>query len=147
MIDGLLSMQGKFSGMRMVVRSRGRLEASRNFKAERLSLYGAAYCGGTFRGESLDILSCERSEIARVLVSEVNVKYKPRGDVPEIRDGEFLLSSYLIEAQSVSLEHVSADTVECDSAVIGPGCRIGELVYKNSVEIDEHSVVERLYKI
>ena len=146
-VDGTLTASGKYSGARLLIRSKGRVDAAAPIKAERLNVNGAIYTGSVFSGENLEILSCEHSEIARVRVIEASVKYKPRGDVPEIREGEYLLSSYYIEAQNANLEYVSADSLECDSAYIGPGCRIGEIIYKNDIEIDKRSVVERLYRI
>ena len=146
-VDGAMNMSGKYSGARLLIRSRGRLDASSAIKAERLNVNGVIYTGAVFSGESLEILSCERSEIARVKVLDASVKYKPRGDVPGIKDGEFLLSSYFMEAQNARLEYVAVDTLECENAYIGPGCRIGELTYRNEIEIDKQSVVERLYRI
>ncbi|MBO4327712.1 MAG: hypothetical protein J5950_10610 [Clostridia bacterium] len=146
-VDGLLNTHGKYTGANVIVRSRGRFEASRDLKAEKFILNGVLYSGAAIKGEQVEIVSCERSEIARILTSELKVKYKPRGDVPGINEGEYLLSSYYIDAQNADLEYVAADTVECDSAHIGPGCRIGELVYRNEIEIDGGSSIERLYKI
>ena len=146
-VDGMLSTHGRYTGANMIVRSRGRLEASRDMKAEKFILNGVVFSGAAFKGETVEILSCERSEIARIAASDLKVKYKPRGDVPGIIEGDYLLSSYGIDAQNVDIEYVAADTLDCDNAHIGPGCHIGELTYRNEIEIDESSIVERLFKI
>ena len=142
-----MNTQGKLHATRLVIRSRGRLEAAGNIKAERIVIGGVAFSGATFRGDNIEITSCEQSEIARIVASDIKVTYKPRGDVPGIKEGEYLLSAYSIEVQTAELEYVAADSLECDSAVIGPGCRIGELTYRDGLELDPGAVVERLNKI
>ena len=116
-------------------------------KAVKFIVNGAVFSGAAFRCETFEIASCEISEVARILCSDMKVKYRPRGDVPEIEAGSYILSSYFIDAQNAELEYVYADKVECENAYIGPCCRIGELVYRNDIEIDPGSVVERLYRI
>ncbi|MBR0158172.1 MAG: hypothetical protein IJM24_03700 [Clostridia bacterium] len=146
-VEGMMNTQGRLHATRLVVRSRGRLEAAGNIKAERIIIDGVAFSGATFRGDNIEITSCEQSEIARVVASDIKVTYKPRGDVPGIKAGEYLLSAYSIETQTAEIEYVAADSLDCDSAVIGPGCRIGELTYRDGLEIDPGAVVERLNKI
>ena len=131
----------------MIVRSRGRLEAYRDVKTEKIIINGVAYSGAAFKAETVEVVSCERSEIARVVATDLKVKYKPRGDVPGLNEGEYLLSSYKIDALDADVEYVSADLIECENARVGPGCHIGELVYRNEIEIDDSSVIERLYRI
>lgn len=146
-VDGLLTTQGKYSGANIIVRAKGRLEAFRDMKAVKYIINGAAYSGAAFRGETVEIASCERSELARIVCSDLKVKYRPRGDVPGIEEGNYILSSYFIDTQNAELEYVAADKVECDNAYIGQFCRIGELVYRHDIEIDDRAVVERLYRI
>jgi len=146
-IDGSAVFMEKLTAARCVLHTRGRMEADGGLKIDRLISGGKLIVPGTLTGDALEITSCEQSEIARVNVYNVKVAYKPRGDVPEIGDGEFLLTSYFIDAEELDLEYVAADVVECDRAVIGPGCRIGELNYREDVKIDRDAQVERVMKI
>lgn len=146
-IDGSAVFMDKLTAARCVLHTRGRLEADGGLKVERFVCGGKLIVPDTLTGDMLDVTSCEQSEIARVNVYKIKVAYKPRGDVPEIREGEFLLSAYFIDAEELDLEYVAADVVECDRAVIGPGCRIGELSYREDVKIDRYARVERVMKI
>jgi cytoskeletal protein CcmA (bactofilin family) len=146
-VDGMLSTHGKYNGTNLIVRSRGRLEASRDIKAEKIILNGVAYSGAAFKSETVEIASCEKSEVARIVTTEFKVKYKPRGDVPGIQEGEYLLSAYHIDTLNADIEYVAADTLECENIRVGPGCHIGELIYKNEIEIDDRAIVDRLYRI
>ncbi len=146
-VEGTLCIQEKLTSSRVIVRTRGRIEASRGIRSGHVTVSGTLISGGSVRCDEFEIVTCERSEIARIYASDAQVKYKPRGDVPGIEAGQYLLSSYYIEAQTAELEYTAVDVLECDSAVIGPGCRVGELSYRDEVEIAPGAAVERLYKI
>ncbi|MBO7408046.1 MAG: hypothetical protein J6V14_10500, partial [Clostridia bacterium] len=53
-VEGMMTTQGKLHATRLVVRSRGRLEAAGNIKAERIVIGGVAFSGATFRGDNIE---------------------------------------------------------------------------------------------
>ena len=132
---------------------RGSLEA-KNVESEELN------CHGTFEVETLNAnnikiklgSNCRAEEIGG---GTIQVRY-PRVRKILVDIGEILLFRKIkraelkadtIEADRIELENTVASSVKGSNIVIGPGCKIRNLEYREHVYIDSSAVVEHYEKV
>lgn len=144
--EGKGNMQGAFSTGRLLVKSAGTLEATQKVKGDRVTIQGQLLASEQVNCRELEVLSCFPSRIHEVNSDSVRVRYvTPIGQL-EMPCTVPVLTASFMDVTEADLEYTHAEELFCDSAVIGRGCHIRELIYRKGVEIDSGAVVERLLK-
>lgn len=139
-------LQGPLNASRVVIRTDATVNATAKMKIDRVTVNGQLTSGSTLRSLEAEFISCAYSDINEILTDRIAVRYKARADVPGISPGDYLLVVSFLDAGNASLEYTYAEQMYCDSAVIGNGCRIRQLTYRDQVEIAPGAVVERVLK-
>ena len=140
------NIQGTFSAGRLLVKGSGTLEATQKVKGDRVTIHGQLLANEQVNCQELEVLSCFPSRIHEVNSDSVKVRYvTPPGQL-EMPCTQDLLTVTFMDVTEADLEYTRVEELFCDSAVIGRGCYIRELIYRKGVEIDSGAVVERLLK-
>ncbi len=140
------NVQGIFSTGRLLVKGSGTLEATQKVKGDRVTVQGQLLANEQVNCKELEVLSCFPSRIHEVNSDSVLVRYiTPAGQL-EMTCATPLLTVSFMDVTEADLEYTRVEELFCDSAVIGKGCHIRELIYRKGVEIDSGAVVERLLK-
>lgn len=144
--EGRGTLNAPFSLARLVLKPNAEVQSSSKLKVDRMTVNGKISVSAKVSCTDAEVISCARSEIFEIFADRLTVRYKARADRPEIASGEFLLTASFADTGSAELEYAQIGQLFCDSAVIGRGCRIGELIYRDKVEITDGAAVERLSK-
>lgn len=124
----------------------GALTAVQDVTAENAVVRGAIHSGGLINADKLDVEfsgSCDADSIGGS-----NLRIKKSGIVFNFFSKLFHRDAYCftvknsIEGDTVHLEHVVADTVVGRDVVIGDGCRIRHVIYRDHIDISENASVE-----
>ncbi|MBR5280944.1 MAG: hypothetical protein IKU26_08270 [Clostridia bacterium] len=140
------NIQGAFSAGRLLVKGSGTLEATQKLKGDRVTIQGQLLANEQVNCQELEILSCFPSRIHELNSDRVTVRYvTPPGQL-EMTCTSPLLTVTFMDVSEANLTYTHVEELFCDSAVIGKGCYIRELIYRKGIEIDSGAVVERLLK-
>ena len=94
----------------------------------------------------VSLISSDRaSRIQEIRCDKFLAKYNSLSGRP-IPEGSFLLISDFVDCFTADLEYCNIERLYCDSAVIRKGCTIHEILYRDSIEIEQGARVERLSK-
>ncbi|MCM3128255.1 polymer-forming cytoskeletal protein [Paenibacillus provencensis] len=159
-VDGVFSIRGQLETESLAVNGRaslggkliassvevaGTLSADQDVECEKFEVQGGFKIHGLLNAGDVDImlhLGCEAEDIGgeRIHVRrDRKVKFLD-GFVPGLAPK---LKAKLIEGDDIYLEQTYAQTVRGNRVVIGPGCQIGLVEYKESYHQDEDTVVDR----
>jgi len=144
-----------------IVRGRGEVEVSSGVRVEKIKFTGNLDAGGDCEAGSLEVdgaftvsglLSADRLEVkmygpckAREIGgTTLHVK---RSRATKLLNffttrGESVLTAEEIEGDIVELEYTSAAVVRGNQVIIGPGCQIGRVEYRDSLHIHKNSTVK-----
>jgi cytoskeletal protein CcmA (bactofilin family) len=163
---------GKFDGAVKTnyIKIMGEAEIKDNMKAQEIIIMGSLegksvesetfVSNGSFELESLNANDikvklrgpCKGLEIGG---ETINVKYPRVGkiflDVVDIllfrKTKRAELNAETIEADSIYLENTVAKSVKGNNIIIGPGCKIKSIEYKETLYIDNSSMVEKSLQV
>ncbi|MEG7381608.1 hypothetical protein V5785_20405 [Bacillus subtilis] len=141
-LKGLTEICGNMAGALCDVK--GKLSVKGNCETERFHVTGCVDVSGLLNAGDIKLeLSHDVSHVREIGGTSITVKRRAsffnRKKVKLIAD--------LIEGDQVYLENTEAAVVRGKEVMIGPGCSIGTIEYKNKCECDDHSKVEEKTKI
>ncbi len=135
-----------FSAGRLLVKPSGTLETTGRVKGDRVTIQGQMTATSRLSCREAEFISCFPSEIHEICADVLRVKYQvPPGQL-ELGCSSYLLSASFLDVSEAVLEYTYAEQLFCDTAVIGKGCRIREVIYRDGIEIQDGAIVERLSK-
>ncbi|MDT3426729.1 cytoskeletal protein CcmA (bactofilin family) [Paenibacillus forsythiae] len=163
-LTGECGVRGRIDALSL--KGRGELAADAGLRAERLAfeghigvkgdceagelrLTGAVEIGGLLSGEQLDIGLIGYSRAGDVGGGKIRIK-RSKGYLllKMVKPSqEACFEGRTIEGDHVELEHVSAETVRGGNVVIGPGCEIKTVEYRESLEIHKSAKVDNRVKL
>ncbi|MEC0127738.1 hypothetical protein [Paenibacillus pabuli] len=139
-MDGIhpSSLHAKGDQMKVV----GELHVSGDCQAEKFKLNGRLTITGMLSAEQMTLKIMGPSEVREMGGSVISVK-SGRG---KLLDGLFtgnksVLKTNLIEGDEIEIENTVAEVVRGDRIKIGPGCHIGTVEYRSSLQIHPLSEV------
>ncbi|MDR9749509.1 hypothetical protein RJQ12_29440 [Paenibacillus taichungensis] len=120
----------------------GELHVSGDCQVENMKLNGRFTITGTLSAESMTLKIMGPSEVKEMGGSIISVK-NSRGKLLEglFTGNKSILKADLIEGDEIELENTEAEVVRGDKIKIGPGCRIGTVEYRSSLQIHPQSEV------
>ncbi|WP_339817873.1 hypothetical protein MKZ15_21010 [Paenibacillus sp. FSL R7-0216] len=142
-VRGILKVGGSVTGETAKVDGALRLESSAEF--EEAEVYGQLQVGGMLNAGRLTI-DLEGPSHAKEIGGESIVVRQRKGKrlldyLSPLRASR--LTAGVIEGDDIQLEGTKADVVRGNSVVIGPGCEIGLVEYKERYEVSPQASVGR----
>ncbi|WDH82218.1 polymer-forming cytoskeletal protein [Paenibacillus urinalis] len=159
-VDGVFSIRGLLDTESLIVNGKanlggkliassvevaGTLSVDRDVECEKFEVQGGFKIRGLLNAGDVDIkllLGCEAEDIGgeRIHVRRDRKVKLLDGFVPGLAPK---LKAKVIEGDDIYLEQTYAQTVRGNRVVIGPGCQIGLVEYKETYHQDEDTVVDR----
>ncbi|NTU27003.1 hypothetical protein HPX95_12520 [Bacillus tequilensis] len=141
-LKGLTEIHGNMTGESCDVK--GKLGVKGNCETEMFHVTGCVDVSGLLNAGDIKLgLGHDVSYVREIGGTSIAVKRRTglfnRKKVKLIAD--------LIEGDQVYLENTEAAVVRGKEVVIGPGCSIGTIEYKNTCECDQHSKIKEKHKL
>ncbi|MCM3208273.1 hypothetical protein [Paenibacillus illinoisensis] len=136
--SGVPGLHAKAEKMKVV----GEFHLPGDCQAENLKLNGRFTVGGMLTAEQMTLKIMGPSEAREIGGSIISVK-TGRGKLLEglFSSNQSILKVNMIEGDDIELENTVAEVVRGDKIKIGPGCRIGTVEYRSSLQIHSQSEV------
>lgn len=136
--SGVSGFHAKAEKMKVV----GEFHLPGDCQAENLKLNGRFTVGGMLTAEQMTLKIMGPSEAREIGGSIISVK-TGRGKLLEglFSSNQSILTANMIEGDDIELENTVAEVVRGDKIKIGPGCRIGTVEYRSSLQIHSQSEV------
>ncbi len=136
--SGVSGLHAKAEKMKVV----GEFHLPGDCQAENLKLNGRFTVGGMLTAEQMTLKIMGPSEAREIGGSIISVK-TGRGKLLEglFSSNQSILKANMIEGDDIELENTVAEVVRGDKIKIGPGCRIGTVEYRSSLQIHSQSEV------
>ncbi|GAB1157952.1 polymer-forming cytoskeletal protein [Paenibacillus illinoisensis] len=136
--SGVSGLHAKAEKMKVV----GEFHLPGDCQAENLKLNGCFTVGGMLTAEQMTLKIMGPSEAREIGGSIISVK-TGRGKLLEglFSNNQSILKANMIEGDDIELENTVAEVVRGDKIKIGPGCRIGTVEYRSSLQIHSQSEV------
>ncbi len=126
----------------------GNLSVAGNCDAEEMQISGAVQVDGLLSAETLEISLYGPSRAAEVGGGSVKIKRSLGGAlIRPGHPGHLSFAAGLIEGDQVELQGTAAETVRGGRVVIGTGCEIGTVEYRDSLDIHSNAVVRNQVKV
>ncbi|MCY9512843.1 polymer-forming cytoskeletal protein [Paenibacillus apiarius] len=148
-IDGTISIGGRLTGETIEIN--GTASVAFDCEAERFKSHGSFDIGGLLNAGAIDIKllhSCRAREIGGEHISVM--QGKPLSVFSKLFSTLFSsphLETDTIEGDKVVLEYTKARVVRGTQVIIGPGCEIDLVEYKQSVQLHESARVNNHIRI
>lgn len=117
----------------------GELHLSGDCQAENIKLNGRLTIAGMLSAEHMTLKIMGPSEVKEMGGSIISVKSGRLNDL--FTGNKSILKAQIIEGDDIELENTEAEIVRGDKIKIGPGCRIGKVEYRSSLQIHPQSEV------
>ncbi|MCJ8012711.1 polymer-forming cytoskeletal protein [Paenibacillus sp. KQZ6P-2] len=146
-VNGRLSIGGRLDGEKVEVF--GILKTRDDVQCELLSVHGGFSIDGLLNAGLIDVkmnMPCKAQEIGG---ESITVRRLKKISVIE----QFVpvlsakLQAHTIEGDEIYLEHTEAEIVRGNDVIIGKGCKIGRVEYKNQLTRDEDAQIGAAYQI
>lgn len=136
--SGVSGLHAKAEKMKVV----GEFHLPGDCQAENIKLNGRFTVGGMLTAEQMTLKIMGPSEAREIGGSIISVK-SGRGKLLEglFSSNQSILTANMIEGDDIELENTVAEVVRGDKIKIGPGCRIGTVEYRSSLQIHSQSEV------
>lgn len=159
MISGSGDIEGNVRAEQVIISGAGEIEG--NCECEKFIGKGSFTVGGFLNSEDVEITLSSSCEIEEIGASKVTVT---RGDRfmrgEQFTGGGFFnkvfkfatsmvgtLDCRVIEANEIYLEYTEVDIVRGNTVIIGEGCEIGTIEYRDICEINPEANVDKVIKI
>lgn len=129
------------------VRSSGYLSAAEDITAVTFLAKGAVQLGRLTASESVIIRLSARSRINQLKTEGSLTVSSTMPGLSFFTKPFYRLNCRLLKGDSLLLEHTTAERVCGNRIIIGPGCRIQEVRYTESLHIDKASTVKTIVKL
>lgn len=162
-VHGSSTIEGNLVSLNLEVQ--GSTKVKKGLKGERVSVEGSIKVNGDFEAETADfegsfeingLLNADSIEIGlhgRCFAQEIGgetIKVKKKSGMlldKFIKAFNRELHTELIEGDTIHLEYTTSKIVRGNDVVIGPGCEIDLVEYKNDIKIDKNAKVKESKKV
>jgi len=126
----------------------GHIDAGGDVEAETLQLDGALSVGGLLGADSLDVKMYGPCRAKEVGGTSIRVRRSRATKLMNLvrAKADATFSADEIEGDTVELEHTEAKVVRGNRVKLGPGCRIGRVEYRDSLDKHADAVVNESVK-
>lgn len=160
-VGGALKFRSAFRAASLMIRQGALMKGSAKLRASKCVINGTLNNSGILSADTVNITSDRHSHIQEIRCEDLSVKSSvaashrdnsinlseiEQADISADTSGRFLLTSDFIDCYTADLESCNIEILYCDSAVIRKGCVIHEILYRDSIEIEQGAHVERLSK-
>ncbi len=149
-ISGVNKTIGDFSGNEL--KCDGIIKIENDMEFENINISGSINTKGFINCENLSIFlhgtsTCNEIGASKIVIlpNEKNKSIFNFFIPKKFKENKLVATS--IEGDDIRLENCEVKTVKGKKIVIGPNCKIGEIEYSESIEIDKSSKVEKNNKI
>lgn len=131
----------------------GSSDIARNCETENFHGRGCFDIGGLLNADLIDIEINGRSSVNEIGGEKIKIRYQNRNSmgiknlIKDIFNVKEYLKTHLIEGDDIYIEGTTADIVRGSSVIIGEGCSIGLVEYKDELKIHEGARVKEQRKI
>lgn len=140
-VSGALKFRGNVRTSSFLVRHGSLAKGSARLKTSNCIINGVLNNSGEVVTNSFKIHSNKMSRIQEIRTDKITVQLNSENAEP---DDRYLLVADFVDCFDADLEYCNIDSLYCDSAVIRKGCTIHEVLYRDSIEIEQGAHVERL---
>ena len=144
-LSGSSQISGGLAGEK--VRGSGALSIGEEVSLEEITWSGSVRCPGLISADWIDLNVQGRSEVGELAGAKIRVATDNAGNIFRWLSFGGSTNAGLTVAEvsgdEVTLEVTEAQVVRGDRVVIGPGCRIDRVEYRQSLEIHPSSVVNK----
>lgn len=144
-VGGALKFRDSIRAASLFVRSGSLVKGSAKLRASKCTVNGTLNNSGVVVSDTLSIVSDRPSKIQEIRCDRLCVSYNSLSGKP-LREDSFVLTSDFVDCFTAELESCNIERLYCDSAIIKKGCTIHEILYRDSIEIEQGARVERLSK-
>ncbi len=162
-INGAFKFRSAFRAASLSVKSDGYVKGSAKLRVSRCIINGAVVNSGVLSADTVSIMSGRPSRIQEIRCESIRAEAQEgfSSDAPSYDNDmydtggsdsftgvsdKYLLTSDFVDCYTADIESCRIGTLFCDSAVIRKGCVIHEILYRDSIEIEQGARVERLSK-
>ncbi|MCE5171980.1 polymer-forming cytoskeletal protein [Paenibacillus profundus] len=148
-IDGTASIDGRLIGETIEIN--GTASVAFDCEAEQFKSHGSFNIGGLLNAGAIDIKLLHSCHVREIGGENISVKQgKPLSVFNKLFSSLFSsphLETDTIEGDKVVLEYTKARVVRGTQVIIGPGCEIDLVEYKQSVQLHENAQVNSHIKL
>lgn len=150
-VRGALKFRDTLRTATLSVRMESLVKGSGKLRAARCMINGVLNNSGVVQAEDFIISGNKTSRVHEIRCDILRVKYNQMyneyKENNKKESGEtFLLVSEFVDCFEADIEYCNIEKLYCDSAIIRKGCMIQEVLYRDSIEIEQGARVERLSK-
>jgi len=144
---GQVHVKGHIRGEEIVIR--GMLQAGGGCEAETIQVSGGIVLGGLLNAEKITIQLYGHSTVREIGGGQIQVRRSKWKEIAglfmsrEIQE----LTADIIEGDEVYLEYTNAKLVRGNRVILGPGCRIETVQYRESLRKNKSAIVRHEYSI
>lgn len=126
---------------------RGMMHASGEINCEKIEVYGS-FQADTLNAEQVDFSLGGITNIREVVGARVEIRDRlmPAFAVAAFGPTLSRFKATLVEADDIYIENTEADVVSGNRVVIGRGCKIGRVEYRETLKVTEGSSVEQVVR-
>ena len=142
-VNGALKFRDTLRTAALLIREGSLVKGSAKLRAPQCTVNGVLNNSGVVISENLKISSNKMSRIQEIRTDKLNVKLNENAKEGKF-ETEYLLACDFVDCFEADIEYCNIDRLYCDSAIIRKGCTIHEVLYRDSIEIEQGAHVERL---
>ncbi|MFC5702838.1 bactofilin [Cohnella faecalis] len=148
-VRGQGEIEVKASARVETMKMTGNVDVGGHFESGDLRLFGGFRVEGLLSAERLELRMygpCRAKEIGggTLIVKRSRAAALAKWIKPH---SQAMLNVDIVEGDSVELEHTTAGIVRGNRVVIGPGCEIGRLEYRDSLVLHKNAIVKDQVKL
>lgn len=138
------------------VSASGMLTTGKNIEAEEVNIEGGIKNYGTINAEKIRIEcragngSCTFNEMgaSKISINGYNESSRPYFFklFGMFTGGTSIITGNIVEGDDIYMENANVKTIRGDRVVIGPGCRIQQVEYRETIEISDQAEVTEVVK-
>ena len=144
-VGGALKFRDTFRTATLSIRHGSLVKGSSKLRASKCTVNGVLNNSGVLVSDTVMISSDRTSRIQEIRCDKLSVKYNSSSGKPAPDETSLLISDF-VDCFTAELEYCNIERLYCDSALIKKGCTIHEILYRDSIEIEQGARVERLSK-
>lgn len=142
-VKGALKFRDALKTTAFLIQEGSLAKGSAKIRASQCTVNGVLNNSGVVVAEKFKILSNKMSRIQEIRTDKFNVNLSENAIEGKPED-EYLLACDFVDCFNADIEYCKIDRLYCDSAIIRKGCTIHEVLYRDSIEIEQGAYVERL---
>lgn len=140
-VNGALKFRSAFRTSSLLIRAGSLVKGSAKLRSPQCIVNGVLNNSGVVVSENFKISASKMSRIKEIRTDALCVSLNDENSKP---DDAYLLACDFVDCFDADIEYCNIDRLYCDRAIIRKGCTIREVLYRDSIEIEQGAHVERL---